>query len=290
MQGNLCHQAGILYVGRHRTDAWIAAYDLDGRALATRFRFTDESEGRSAVGGLAMDGDHRLWVADTPAKKLRAFTLFGQEVATVGEEQDQLADLQGRIGTPVDVLARGADEELEVWVASGGVRRHGLHCMRPTLGQALSLRPEGNPRARFRRLRALAQVEKVTYALEGGAERVQVFRGLEHHYSLCLARYCGAGSEPTALAALPDGRLVVAIEGAAGAVLLLDRSGGLERVLAESGSDTGQVQYPSALVAVGEQDLVDGGPARIFCLDQDGERVQVFSIEGHCYGAFPELL
>lgn len=289
MQGNLCQRAGVLYVGRQSADAWISAYDLDGRTLATHFRFRDEQAEYSAVGGLAMDGDHRIWVADTPASKLRAFTLFGQQVATVGDDKDQMPDQPGLIGTPVDVLARGADADLELWVASGGVRRHALHYLRPALGEATSLRPEGDPRAQFRRLRALAQAGEALYALEGGAARVQVFRGREHHYSLDLSGMVGVGSQPVTLEALPDGRLVVALDGMEGALVLLDQGGHLQRVLAEGGSDTGQVQHPCGLAVAAEDELGDAGPLRIFCLDQDGDRVQVFSVDGSCYGAFPHL-
>lgn len=290
MQGSLCHSAGVLYVGRHRQDAWVAAYDLDGRSLGTGFRFLDEVVRRSAVRGLAMDGDHRLWVADAPAGQLRAFTLFGQQVAAVGDEGDQEPDVAGCIGSPLAVLASGADEELELWVASGGARRHALHRLRPGQGRAVSLRPEGDPRGRFQRLAGLTRSGSFVYALEAGRSRVQVFRGLEHHYTLGLGGHMRDDMRPTALAALADGRLVVAVEGQESALLLLGQDGGLERILAAPGEDTGQVSHPGALAVVEASEVQDGGPARIFCLDRDGERLQVFTPEGVCYGAFPELV
>ncbi|MFT7677222.1 MAG: hypothetical protein ACI8QC_001199 [Planctomycetota bacterium] len=290
MHGSLCHNSGVLYVGRHRKDAWITAYDLDGRALGTQFRFMDEHLLRSAAAGLSMDGDHRLWVADTPAGKLRAFTLFGKEVATVGEGGDQGADEAGCMGTPVDVVARGADDELEVWVASGGMRRHALHVLLPESGKFRSLRPEGDPRGRFRRLRALDVRGDSIFALEGGAQRMQVFRGLEHHYSLDLSESLPGDAEPVAFATLSDSRMVVAFEGPGGGLLLLGAEGQVRGVLAHSGRDVGQVDHPCAVVVVNEEELADGGPTRVFCLDLDGERVQVFNLEGQCYGAFPVLL
>lgn len=290
MHGNLCHRAGVLYVGRHRRDAWVAAYDLDGRPLRSGFRFLDEVAGRSAVRGLAIDGDHRLWVADAPAGQLRAFTLFGQQVAAVGEDGDQDPDQAGLIGAPVGVLASGADEELELWVASAGARRHALHRLRPAQGSSVSLRPEGDPRGRFQRLAGLARCGPRIYALEAGRARVQVYRGLEHHYNLDLGRLTRGDSRPSAIATLEDGRLVVALEGEHGGLVLLRQDGGEERLLAGPGDDTGQVAHPCALAVVGESELQDGGASRIFCLDRDGERVQVFTPDGVCYGAFPELV
>ena len=290
MHGSLCHHSGVLYVGRHRKDAWITAYDLDGRALGAPFRFRDEHAQRSAAAGLSMDGDHRLWVADTAAGKLRAFTLFGKEVATVGDEPEQRSDEAGHMGTPVDVVARGAEEELEIWVASGGVRRHALHVLMPESGGFRSLRPEGDPRGRFRRLRGLDVLGDEIFALEGGAQRLQVFRGLEHHYSLGLEHSLAGAAEPVAFAFLSDGRLVVAFDGDAGGLMLLGTEGQLRGVLAEAGTDTGQVKHPCAVALVNEDELADGGPTRVFCLDMDGERVQVFNLEGQCYGAFPVWL
>ena len=284
MSAGICHRDGVLYVGRGEGEARVRAFDLDGRALATDFGFRDADGGRSQVGGLSMDDDHRLWVADSAAAKLRAFTLFGQEVASVGGEPDQALDRSGSIGTPVGVLARGADAELELIVISAEVRRHALHRLWPEEGRARSLRPEGDPRGRFRRLRSLAFEDERLFVLEGGRGRVQVFQGIDHHYSLDLG--LDVDSEASALAALPGGELVVAVAGPSGGLLHLSAAGGLRRVLADSGPDTGQVQHPVGLCVVPGRELLEGGPARVFLLDQDGRRVQVFSIEGSCYGAF----
>ena len=59
---------------------------------------------------------------------------------------------------------------------------------------------------------------------------------------------------------------------------------GLLRVLAEHGVEGGEVFHPSdvALEDVGSDDC----RTRLVAVDRDGERVQVFTLAGTCYGAF----
>ena len=108
-----------------------------------------------------------------------------------------------------------------------------------------------------------------------------MFRGLEFHYAMPLPELGEA--RPTAVAAAPGGRPVVCWEGTGGAVLALDRDGAIEGCLAAAGEDEGSVAYPTGLVCVpGEDDR----RTRVVLLDRDGRRVQVFNLEGTCYGAF----
>ena len=110
MYGSLTVHEGVLYVGRQAKTAWVYSYDLDGRPLQTCFSFCDEEGGMSSASGMSMDDDHRLWVADQPAGLVRAFTLFGIQVACVGDPDGARAlDARGVLGAPADVvaLARG---------------------------------------------------------------------------------------------------------------------------------------------------------------------------------------
>ena len=94
------------------------------------------------------------------------------------------------------------------------------------------------------------------------------------------------GFEPRAVAVLTDGRLIVAHGGEESALLLLDRGGRLLRVLAKRGSNSGGVFEPSA-VAVDESERDEC--TRIAVIDRDGDRVQVFTLGGTCYGSFDGL-
>lgn len=284
--GSLALRQGVLYVGRHAKTAWVAAYDLDGRPLGTCFSFRDERAGRSSVTGLAVDDDHRVWVADGAGGRVRAFTLFGRPVVDVADEDGAGADELGRLGSPSDVCTRGTDEELEVVVASRGRRRHAVQVFLAHAGRVRSLRPGGDPRGRFHDVRGIDVLGEWIYACEARAGRVQVFRGAHHHYTFTVAAQGGRRFEPAAVALFPDGRAVIATGGEASALLLVDRAGRLLRVLVEGGREPGAVDDPGdVVVAWGADDR----QARVVAVDRDGERIQVFTLEGRCYGAFPLL-
>jgi len=234
---------------------------------------------------LAVDDDHRLWVADQPAGRVRAFTLFGVEVAAVGDPPEAGArDARGVLASPSDVLVQGSDDELTLVVASRGVRRHALQLFRAREGRVRSLRPLGDPRGHFQDLAGLAHAGEWLYAAEEGASRIQVFRSGDYHFSLPVLDGKGQGAAPVAVDLVDEQTLVVAVTEPKHALLLLDRHGRLRRVLAEQGTRVGEV---SAL----EDVVVDssGAHGRVYVLDQDGTRVQVFSADGRCYGCFPRL-
>jgi hypothetical protein len=92
--------------------------------------------------------------------------------------------------------------------------------------------------------------------------------------------------QPRLVAPLSDGRLVVACGGESGsALLLVDPNGALVASLAEGGGAEGEVDFPTGL-AVEEGDPLPG--TRVAVLDQDGGRVQVFTLDGRCCGSFVE--
>ncbi len=294
MHGSLALARGVVYVGRCAQRAWVVPYDLDGHPLEGGLSFCDEVGGRSSAAGLAVDDDHRIWVADSEAGRLRSFTLFGRPLADVGDSDHGAGgqsrrkelDERGRIGRPVDVAVSGSDDELELVVASGGRRRHALQILHPASGRSLSLRPPAGPRGFFQGLRGVAYRAGRIYASETAAGRVHVYQGGELHWSLRLPAAGNARFRPTAVAPLEDGSLVVtSSDEGSGALLHCDGGGRLRRVLAEGGSAAGQVDEPLDVV-VDEQ--APGG-ARAVVIDQAGCRVQVFTLEGRCFGAFPKL-
>ena len=69
-------------------------------------------------------------------------------------------------------------------------------------------------------------------------------------------------------------------------MLLLARTGRVLKVLAAQGRDGGEVSGPEDVVVL-EQGL--DRDSRMVVLDECGERVQVFNLEGRCYGQLPEL-
>lgn len=289
MPGSLAYSKGVLYVGTEEKTAHVRSFDLGGRELDAGFSFRGPEDSAASAAGIALDEDHRIWVADSVGGRLCVFSLFGEEVAGVGGFESGAHDKGGLLGQVVDVVSFGSDDAQEVLVASAGSRRHALQLLALGSGQSLSLRSEGHVDKRFRDLRGIERSDaelggEFIWACERGAGRVQVFRHLDFHFAFRLPVAGGRAFLPNALRALPDGRLVLAQGGEASALLLLDARGRLLRVLAESGEAEGQVNNPTDLALVPEH---SDRQARLVAIDGEGTRVQVFNLEGDCYGTFP---
>ncbi|MBI5364797.1 MAG: hypothetical protein HZA53_16595 [Planctomycetes bacterium] len=285
MHGALTLVQGVLWVARPLARVTHAPFDLDGRPLARGFRVRGFDGARAEFGALAADVDRRIWCADEQGRALRAFNVFGSELFTWRDAHVPEQDRAGHLGAPVGVAAAGIESDLRLVVASRGERRHALHCVDPEERTARSLRPLGDPNERFRRLAGVATNGRFIAVCEPGAARVQVYRDGEFHFAFRCPPAPGSNAvfEPRALALLDDGRMVVAQGGERSAVLLVAGDGRLQRVLAEGGVDAGSVFEPSALaVEPGTSDAT----TRVPVIDRDGDRVQVFTLDGRCLGAF----
>ncbi|MFT5286588.1 MAG: sugar lactone lactonase YvrE, partial [Planctomycetota bacterium] len=182
MRGSLALHDGVLWVGRHEKTAHVSAFDLDGRPLGRAFSFRNEAVGYAAVSGLAMDQDHRIWVADTPSGCLRCFTVFGAEVAAFGGASVD-CDVANELAEPVDVDLFGPVDDQQLVIASGGRRRHAVRLMEPNGQLVLSLRPLGDPRGQFVGLAGVTTAGRLILVSESGAERIQVFRDGDFHFA-----------------------------------------------------------------------------------------------------------
>lgn len=288
MHGALSLAHGVLYVGRSAKTATIEAFDLDGRPLGPSLEFRDEARGRSSVAGLDVDDDRRVWVADAAAHKLRGFTLFGRRFAELGGTPEDALDVRGALGVPVAVRARGSDDELVLLVGAGGRRRYAVQQLRPHDARVRVLVSLGEEEGTYDDLAGLDWTradssrgeEDLVVTCERRARRVQVFRDGRFHFAF------GVPGRPEAALRLADGRFVVALgdgDGRGGAVLLLRADGRLARTLA--GPD--EVLHPSGLAALsGDQDR----DTRVWVVDREGVRVQLFTLDGRGWGAFPSLV
>lgn len=289
MLGSLCARNGILYVGRHALAAHVRPYDFGGLPLGPGFSFRGRDGGRAEASGIAVDLDRRVWVADRAAGALRAFTAFGRELDGALSGVDPERDAPGALGDVVAVAADGVEEGARLLASRGGVRRHALQLFELRTRGVLSLRPRGDADGTFHGLAGVALRGRWIWACEAGAGAVQVFRDGEFHYLFASPPSPGtrAHFEPRALAPLADGRTIVAQGGTlASALLLFDAGGRLLRVLAEHGAEDGGVLEPTG-VAVLEGAGDDA--TRVAVIDQDGDRVQVFTLGGRCAGRFSDL-
>jgi hypothetical protein len=285
MLGSLALHRGVLFVGRHERTAHVGLFDLGSGTAIGGFSFRDELAGASAASGLAVDDDRRLFVADGRASCLRHFTVFGREVGGVGAGPEASArDVPGAIVNPVDVTCRGDSSGGVLVVALGGERRNAVQVLDEGLRFSRSVRAPGRREATFRGVRRIALRGRWLYVAEAGRGAIHVYRDFEYHASHVLGAR-GGRSEPQAVAPLDDGRMVIACGGERNAILLVDRAGRLLRVLAEEGSELGEVLHPVDLVvAPGACDRT----TEIAVLDLDGDRVQLFTLDGRSFGALAE--
>lgn len=288
MHGSLSFQSGVLYVGRHERTAHVRPYDLDGAPLGPGFSFAGHAgPGAARIGGLDVDGEHQIWVADGTSERARAFNLFGTEIGGFGTAAGRRPGAAGSLERIVDLCVRDDDErELEVLVACGGRRRHAVQVFDAGGGWRSSLRPAGDPEGRFAGVRGLSETGAWTLVAEGWERRVQVFRNRDFHFWFRPELATGSPFEPNAAVALPDGRFVVAHGGPESALVVVDAAGRIASVLARAGPETGNVLDPTDIaIEPNERDR----DTRLAVIDRDGERVQVFTLEGVCYGAFESL-
>ena len=280
MSGGLALGAGALYVGTSEKTAHIHSYDFDGRALPAAFSFRGEEGAAAKISGLCVDSDRRVWIADKEGARLWCFSVFGRRLADVPGE---LEDRTGCLGQPVTVASLGEDAEQELVVGSGGRRRHALHILpvEAGAGAALSLRPQGHHDKEFEDVIHVDVCEDKIICCERGAGRVQVFQQREFHFA--FEPDVPEGAELRCARMCADGRFVCAFGGEASALLLLDRRGRLMKTLAAHGEGDGCVFEPSDIVLERE---VSGAKARVWVLDRDACRIQVFTLEGRCHGAF----
>jgi len=289
VRASLALKNGVLYVGRHYRTAHVRAYDLDGRELWGGFSFRDSRLARSEVAGLTVDDDRNVWIADTPVSRVRRFSVFGREIGGIGLPLDRPieagrsggsdTDRAGIVREPMDVVARGDADGLRLVVAMGGERRHAVQVFDEAGRLVRSLRPMGRPDGRFQGVCRVAASGSRIYVIEAARRRIQVFREGEFHFSFGL----DGDAEPRAVAPLEDGRLLLASDGPDGGLMLLSASGTVLRVLAAPGRDEGCVEH------VGDAVVQPGGAdarRRVVVIDRDGDRVQVFTLAGRCYGSF----
>lgn len=284
--GTLSLRGGVLHVARHVRRAHVQPFDLDGRALGPGFSFGGRAEAPLELGGIDVDSDRQVWTVDGRAGEVRAFSLFGRESAAflgVAAERD---DVRGVLADATDLALHETEDALSLVVSRGGVRRHGLALLQRDGRLVESLRPLGDPLERFGGISRVVQHGPWTYACEPTLGRVQVYRDFEFHFSFRIELRAGERAGPLALAALPDGRLVIALAGSSTALVLADAAGRVLAPLARTGDGPGELRE------VGDV-AVEAGPSeresRVAVIDRDAERLQVFTLDGRCLGEFEAL-
>ena len=284
--GSLSLRGGVLWVARHVRRAHVQPFDLDGRALGPGFSFAGAGDAALALGGIEVDSDRQVWTVDGRAGAVRAFSVFGRESARFAGAPSEHDDSRGVLTGASDLALHESDEALELLVARGGVRRHALALLRSDGRLVDSLRPLGDPLERFGDIARVVQHGSWTYVCERAARRVQVFRDFEFHFSFRIEPGAGERPEPVALAALPDGRLLIALAGSRSALVLTDGVGRVRATLAAMGDGHGELRHVGDIAV---EAGADERGSRVAVIDRDAERLQVFDLAGRALGEFPSL-
>lgn len=299
MRTRLVAHQGVVYLAHAAGRGRVDLFDLGGRRLEGGFEFDPvaDAAGIAAqveLAGLGVDDDRRLWIADGAARCVRGFTVFGREGLRLGAPGAHRVlggndpDAAGVIGSPSAIAASGHDEELRLLVGSAGRRRHGLHLF-ATGGQLVrSLRPRGDSHGRFAGIAAVAIGGARLFAAEHRAARVQVFEGTDHWFDVEPRDLRGGPVRVVALDTDSGAELLMATIGAAdgsgGEVLWLEE-GRWDRPhrIAGAGTGPGEVDEPVAVALARDEDR--GEPLAVVA-DRSGTRLQLFALDGTCYGEF----
>jgi hypothetical protein len=285
VNGCLALQGGILYLARHAVSVEVRAYDLDGARIGEGFRFTGANGARARADGIAVDRDMRIRVADSVARAVRTFTVFGVELDALVARTEHAED--GERFEPVTVAVAGVERDQRLLVGSRGTLRHAVMCFDGRANLLDVLRSRGDPLQPFQDVARVAIDGRFQLVCEKGARLVQVFRDGAFHFALKPPRPRGASWDPVPTAArrLSDGRFVVATA-QPGGVHLFEPSGRLIHTIAYPGERASEVSDPTD-VAVDEG--ASDRRTRVAVVDSDGDRVQVYNLEGVCYGSFADL-
>lgn len=279
MHGSLALRHGVVWLGRHAKTARVTPYDLDGAPIGSGFTFRGERGEPASVASLSVDADRRLWVADESGRAVRVFSAFGRELAVLKGER-------GALASPCAIAVDGLEHETRVLIASGERATRTVEAFTRDGDRLCSLRSRGDPERAFDGVRAVALRERFAWACEARSGWVQVFRDFAFHFTFALPGSRGDRATPLAVQPLADGRVVVAAGGSESGVWLVDRSGRVSARIAAHGLESARVHEPCAL-AIEEGDA--DRHTRVFVLDADADRVQVFTLDGDCYGAFRGL-
>jgi len=275
---SLAARHGTLWVARWNGSWRVVPHDFDGRELASGFVVPPEGATRVTIASIAVDEDRRVWITDTGAERVRAFTAFGRELEGLPRGE---IDRAGVLSRPIAIDSEGVEDEARVVVASSGARRNALHVVRADGRASVSLRPR-DAEVGFQGLGRVAFGPRgLVLACEPASGLVLAWRDGQFHFAFRLPD----GRIPTAVRALGDGRLVVAsTDDDGGALDLVDAAGRPIRALARGGTDPDDLADPEDLAVL--ETVGSDRRTRVVVADSAGTRLAVWNLEGDSYGAF----
>lgn len=269
-----CAVAGnLLCVACSDARGRVILVDLEERRPVSRFDYTGPGGGYAEAAGIAMDGEHSIFVADPANHVVRRFTLFGKELGHLGLPVQAVPGgvLRDRVG----VLHRPSGVAIlddVVHVACGEVGwRHGVQRFHRDGRVMRALLAHGDPERSFGAPRGIAAGPEGVFVADTLHGEVQRFTTQGRYVSSFRVAVGDAeAARPVAVQPLSDGRILVADAG--------DRPG-----LRLFGLDGRPLGWPGPEPACDRpQALCRDARGSLYVLDRDGERVQRLHRDLHC--------
>ncbi len=241
-------------------------------SLQGEWGFGGEGKGFADVGGLCLDRDSNVYVADPEGGVVRRFSLFGTPLGRLGtpragRSHREFRDARGVLHHPNDLVL---DEAGNLFVCCGDrPMRHAVQSFSPEGKYRFSFRAFGEPLEEWGLPMGIALAGDKLYVADTFNQCVQVFfldGTFQMMFSTCPRP--GERSLPVAVGVRPDGNILVAQWKERPALLLFNPSGWFLGEILSAGKEDGKIFAPAALDLDGE-----GG---LFLLDRGGERVQRF--------------
>lgn len=267
MFGGIAVAGNLLCVAYSAARGHLFLVDLEDQGVASHWTWAGSRYGDA--GGVAMDRDYNIWVADTRNDVVRRFSPFGRSLGELGDPHERgpgsvRRDRQGLLDSPRAVAVFGDT----VWVACGERwLRRGVQRFHRDGRSMPPLRAFGDPEGRFGAPRGIAASRDGVFVADTLHGVVQRFR-LSGAFvgRVPTARDPEDVSRPIAVLPRPGGELLVVDEGDAP---------GLRRIpLDEPPQDLGltdRIEDPIGLCAD------DRG--RVYVLDRNGDRVHRLTAE-----------
>ncbi len=244
-------------------------FDLEERRLLSFWEIDpDKRGGYSDAGGVAMDSDFTIFVADTCNNTVRRYSAFGVEMNRLGRAEETASGSVRRDRAGILERPRGGVVHRDTVFVSCGDRR--LRCGLQRFHRNGDVQPPmrafGERDRRFGAPRGLCVHNDdvmVADTLNGIVQRFRIHGQFVGQFP--TARSPGEASRPIDLVSTEGGDLLVVDHGDQRGLRLFNISGEPLAGTADLGAN---VEHPLAVVTD------DGG--RIYVLDREGERVQRF--------------
>ena len=281
MFGGLAVRKKILIHGYSDSKATIRLLDLDTGKVKRTWNFGRGKRSWAEIGGISLDKDSNLYVADPEADIIRKFNLFGVSSGEIGVEKPSgkrvYWDKKGVLHHPNDVAL---DEHGNIFICLGDRPLvHGVQCFDVQGKYKFSLRAFGEPLEEWGLPMGITVSRNQVYIADTFNQCIQVF-SLDGAFKMVfgVALEKGEKSLPVDVGILPNGDILVLRWKERPGILHFDSSGWFVRELVGPGKEKGKLFSPGA-IEVGE-----GG--RIYVLDMSGERIQEFDEDGKLIRVF----